>query len=76
MVHTLIIQKDATFLYTKTDSNREKTRGLERAFILRTTSQIAFGVMKYEELVAGFDGFLPNTRQLPLVRQDNFDSFL
>ena len=29
--------------------------------------------MKYMELAAGFESFLPNTTQLPLVRQDNFD---
>ena len=43
---------------------------------LRATLQSAFGVMKCDELVAGFDGFLPNTKQLPLVRQDNFDTLI
>ena len=32
--------------------------------------------MKYEKLAAGFESFLPDTGQLPLARQDNFDTLL
>ena len=43
---------------------------------LRATWQSAFDAMKYDKLAAGFEGFLPNKKQLPLVRQDNFDSLI
>ena len=43
---------------------------------LRDTLQTAFGVITCDELVAGFGGFLPHTKQLPLGRQDNFDSLI